>query len=73
MEQNTKTDNFYRRFLLDHIEKRFNVEDIYDVVISLNPANKKYKIESNAELYKDSSYKVNLKLMYNFRTNSSAN
>ena len=65
-------DAYYRKFIINHLDNKFSIEDLYDVVATLNPANDLYRIKSNAEKYADSSHKLELKMMYEFRTESSA-
>lgn len=65
-------DRFYRKFLMNHLDNKFDIEDLYDVVSTLNPANNNYKIKSEAERFSDSSHTVDMKIAYSFRTQKAA-
>jgi hypothetical protein len=65
-------DRFYRKFLIDHLDNKFTDEDMYDVVASLNPANNKYKIQTESQKISSTSHQVEMKIVYKFRTEKAA-
>jgi len=65
-------DRYYRTFLVSHLDNRFTERDLFDVVLSLNPANKKYKIESDAVAFSNVCHQMDMKVMYQFRTEKAA-
>lgn len=62
----------YRNFVVDHLENKYDITDLYDVVIALNPANSKFKTLSKTKKHVGDAYRVNIKAMYKFRTEKSA-
>lgn len=65
-------DSFYRAFLIDHLENQFQIEDLYDVVTTLNPANEKYKVVSKGKRFTNDTHKIEIKVAYEFRTENAA-
>jgi hypothetical protein len=63
----------FREFLMCHLENKFTDKDIYSVVATVNPANKRYAVSFNMlEKVNNTEHKIDMQVGYNFPTESSA-
>lgn len=62
----------FREFLIDHLDNNYDAKDLYKMINTLNPANNRFKIKSEAVSVNSTHHKVDMKVMYKFPNEKSA-